>query len=340
MKKNTVYLNILLIFILVFALSCSHKKQDNMMALIFTSFSKNKSSIKFYNENFQMKKEININYGGIGKGKKYNNHYYLPITGTPFSAQNKILNINLKSNEIRYIDTFSKPIDLVKLNNYLYVIHNSELRKGKVSKINLKNNKIVKEISLKGVLKKIACINDEIVVVGDDVEGLKQKIYFLTTNLKTKNKIVNEKTAFPTDIALNGSLIYVINNAKNDFSGPTNQIIQIDKKTKKSKLVELNFLGPWEIFFNKRSTYITQYDFSNKTGSRIQIIDESNNTRKLLKLNNDPILSKLDNKHFYSSDNKGMYIYDIQTFKLTHSMTFKDKDHTLIDFILKEEETK
>ncbi|MGG1574571.1 hypothetical protein [Fictibacillus sp. NRS-1165] len=302
--------------------------------IVSTSFIKNESRITLLSKSFDKREDIDIKYGGLQKGKKYGDNYFAPVVGTPNSMQNRIVKFNMESRKVSYIKTLSKPIDLEVEQKYLYVIHNSKINEGKVAKIDLKSNRIIKETSLKGVLKRIAFQGKKLVIASDNVKTQKQVIYTLSDKLKTLNESKNEYTAFPTDILSSNDKLFLINNAKSDFSGPTDLILQYNDSSQKIKPIRLSKNAPWEMLKYKGSYFVTHYDFVTKHGRDITVLNSNEQSGKTYRLKNDPVRSTIKDDHLFSIDSKGIYEYDLKNLKLLSKGKVSIPDQPLIDFFI------
>ncbi|MFX0561089.1 hypothetical protein TEPIDINF_002549 [Tepidibacillus infernus] len=165
-------LKLMIIGLLIVSLGCTQQSNNNILSfkygVIFTSNLYNKSKIVLFSQNWDVVEEINLDIGGLQKEKIYKENLYVPVTGIPSEPGNK-----------RYIKTKKLPIKLVVKDNFLYVIHNTSIDSGLLTKINIKNNNIIKEKRLSGVLREIAIANDKINVIadffvldGDDLNGV------------------------------------------------------------------------------------------------------------------------------------------------------------------------
>lgn len=173
----------MIIGLLIVSLGCTQQSNNNILSfkygVIFTSNLYNKSKIVLFSQNWDVVEEINLDIGGLQKEKIYKENLYVPVTGIPSEPGNKILEFNMKTGNKRYIKTKKLPIKLVVKDNFLYVIHNTSIDSGLLTKINIKNNNIIKEKRLSGVLREIAIANDKINVIadffvldGDDLNGV------------------------------------------------------------------------------------------------------------------------------------------------------------------------
>jgi hypothetical protein len=321
------------IMMLLLLSSCSQLGSDSKQrepfqyGMVLTSYTKELSRISLLDKNFKEVREYTLPYGGLAKGKQNNNHYYIPVTGIPSSSKDQtIIDFNLKTEEITCIKTLEHPVDLVASNGYLYVVHNTAIDSGEVAKINLKSRKIIQTIKLKGVLKRISIQNGLILVAGDDVKGMKQYIHLLSTDLKLKTEVRNPYTAFPTEIVRENQNAYIVNNAKNNFTGPADTLVQYSFITKQFKQIQLLAEAPWELLQRNQTFYMTYLDFTRSLGSKVSVSDPHFTSSKLFKLKNIPELSLIKGEYFLSCDGHCLYVYHLKDFTLVKKIGITDSN--------------
>lgn len=330
----------MIIGLLIVSLGCTQQSNNNILSfkygVIFTSNLYNKSKIVLFSQNWDVVEEINLDIGGLQKGKIYKENLYVPVTGIPSEPGNKILEFNMKTGNKRYIKTKKLPIKLVVKDNFLYVIHNTSIDSGLLTKINIKNNNIIKEKRLSGVLREIAIANDKINVIADDPVSKNQNIYELDENLNEINIEPNKFTAFPTDSLYFNGMLLIINNAKYDFLGPTNKIVAFKSKNSSLELVKLKEEAPYQIFKNDDNIIITHYDFPTRSGNKVTVLNNELNQKKVYYLKNDLYLSHMGDNVLYSLDhNYKLYQYNINDFALLSEYQLKKiKGMVIADFFV------
>jgi hypothetical protein len=321
-----------LMMLLVLA-SCSQLGRDSKQpaafqyGMVLTSYTKELSSISLLDKNFKEVSEFTLPFGGLAKGKQYNNHYYIPVTGIPSSSKDQtIIDFNLQTEKITFIKTLEHPVDLAASKGYLYIVHNTAIDSGEVAKINLKTRKIIQTIKLKGVLKRISIQNGIIMVVGDDVKGMKQYIHLLSMDLKLKMEERNPYTAFPTEIVRDNQSAYIVNNAKNNFTGPADTLVQYSLLTKQFKQMQLKAEAPWELLQRNHTFYMTYLDFTRSFGSKVSVSDTHFTSSKIFLLKNIPELSLIKGEYFLSCDGHRLYVYHLKDFTLVKKIGITDSN--------------
>lgn len=102
-------LKLMIIGLLIVSLGCTQQSNNNILSfkygVIFTSNLYNKSKIVLFSQNWDVVEEINLDIGGLQKGKIYKENLYVPVTGIPSEPGNKILEFNMKTGNKRYIKT-------------------------------------------------------------------------------------------------------------------------------------------------------------------------------------------------------------------------------------------
>ncbi len=338
-------LNFLIVFILFLIVTgCTEHSNNNNTSsfkygVIYTSNLKQKSQIILYSKNWNIVKEINLNFGGLKKGEVYAEKLYIPVTGIPKKPGDKILEFDLKTGNIRYINTKKMPTKLVATDDFLYVIHNTRVNSGLLTKINLKSNSIIKETLLTGVLGEVSVTNNKVYVIADAPDTKRQYIHELDKNLDKINTKKNVYTAFPTDSLYFNNKLLIINNAKYDFSAPTSNIVALNNNTSTLELIKLKEVAPYQVFKNKDNIIITHYDFPTRSGSMVTVLNKELNQINEYNLKNDLFLSHIGDNALYSFNNYNLYKYDIDDFKLLKEIQLKKIEGMVItDFFILDRE--
>ncbi|WP_201024165.1 hypothetical protein, partial [Tepidibacillus decaturensis] len=170
---------------------------------------------------------------------------------------------------------------------------------------------------LDGVLRGIASAKDEIFVFADNPFRKEQSIYELDKDLNEMKIRINKQTAFHTDsLYFNGKFL-IINNAKNDYSGPTNKIFLLENQNASMNIINLTENAPYQIFRNNDNIVVAHYDFPTRSGKKVTVWDNELNFKKGYELKNNLYLSHMNDNIFYSLDvDYDLYQYDSNDFTL------------------------
>lgn len=330
----------LLIFILLFTgcsqLTDSVEKLDYKYGVILTSNIHNESEIVFYGENGTYKKSIKLDVGGLREFRKYKDKLYIPVLGIPSKPNNKIVELDINNLTIRYLTTENLPVKVVVKDRYLYSIHNSSLDSGYITKLDIEDNRIVSKKKIMGVPREINASDDYVYAITDDPKGHEQRIYKLDFDLNEVKQLSNKITAFPTDsIFIKDSLI-LVNVAKNDFTGPTNQLFMINTSTYQSKALQLKERAPYKIYKTSEKQLIIHYDPPVSSGDKISVIDNDNNQR-VYQLQNNLFRTKLSEDKLFSIELGKLYKYSLNNFNLEKTFEMETpKDMVIVDFFVKD----
>ncbi|WP_440603931.1 hypothetical protein [Bacillus sp. GB_SG_008] len=260
----------------------------------------------------------------------------MSITGTPTKIDNRVLVLNLETLETTYIKTEELPINLSINGDFGYVIHNSDLTSGIITKIDLRNDKIVKQLELPGNPRNITINEDGVYVIADNVEEKSQTIYWIDKQLNSTTPIHNEFTSVPNDSAIIDGNLYIMNMSNKDLTGPTNRLTWVDSSSREIKLAELNEPSPYQIFNIGSERVIIHFDPISASGGSVSVLDSDNNTKKHYKLKNLPFKSHVYGDLLYTTDLKKLYIYDLNEFRLQESHELPvDEDMVMVDFFSK-----
>lgn len=340
---------------MLFLSSCSFRVSESVSpteafnyGVIYTSNLDNKSEIVLLSENWEVSKKISLKVGGLGTGLQkatiYKNKLYIPVIGVPSNPDRRILEFDLDSASIRYLRAENFPIALEVDNDFLYVIHNSNIDEGVLAKVDIKKNIIIKKIKLKGVLREVTISNDHVYVMGDHVQSGGQTIYEVSKSLNKIKVIKNQYTAFPIDSAIIGNELLIMNNSKVDFSGPVDAYTVLNIKTHNLSLVKLTEIAPYQLFDVGRNFIITHYFFPRNSGTKVTVIDKQTKRQKSYSLENNLYQSMIKNNKFYSIGThkgergipKNVYEYDLENFKLlqVHELT-KEKNMVISNIFSK-----
>ncbi|WP_322904104.1 hypothetical protein [Paenibacillus campi] len=288
-----------------------------------------------YSSNWKYEHSISIHSGGLGEGKQYGNSIYIPITGIPSHIGNQILKFDTEKSKISYIDTLDYPVDLVKDTDFLYIIHNSNMDYGIVTKIDIAHNKIVAQKKVSGVLRKIDFFDNNLYIFSDHVKEKKQSIEKLDLYLNIEAELANLETGFAVDTHYYNNKYFIVNNAKRDFQQPANSLSYLNLENKKLEQIPLSFLAPFQAFSYKNKLILTQYNIPQNTGFIVNVINEQLQQKKYT-LKNVLFRSTVQNHYFYSTDQKNMYMYDIdKNFLLLATYPLAgDRDLSVSDFFI------
>jgi hypothetical protein len=163
-------------------------------------------------------------------------------------------------------------------------------------------------------------------VVGDDVKGMKQYIHLLSMDLKLKMEERNPYTAFPTEIVRDNQSAYIVNNAKNNFTGPADTLVQYSLLTKQFKQMQLKAEAPWELLQRNHTFYMTYLDFTRSFGSKVSVSDTHFTSSKIFLLKNIPELSLIKGEYFLSCDGHRLYVYHLKDFTLVKKIGITDSN--------------
>jgi hypothetical protein len=316
--------------------------------IIYTSNFDEKSEIVLMSKNWEVTKKISLKVGGLGTGLKkatiYKNKLYTPIIGSPSNPDRRIIEFDLDSASIRYLRTESSPVALKVDNNFLYVVHNSDIDESILAQIDIKKNTIIKKIKLKGVLREIITSSDRIYIMGDHIQSGGQTIYEVSKSLDKIKVIKNQYTAFPIDSAIIGNELLVMNNSKVDFSGPVDAYTILNIKTHNLSLIKLTEAAPYQLFDTGRNLIITHYFPPGNSGTKVTVIDKQTKRQKSYSLENNLYQSMIKDNKFYSTGTrkgergipKNVYKYDLENFKLiqVYELT-KEKDMVISNIFSK-----
>lgn len=339
MYKGFLYIYSLLLIIGLSA-ACSNdqsKLQADVYGIIYSSNTSPKSLIQFYSKDWKETKRVPLNVGGIQQSVINNGKLYAPVLGTPTSPQNKIIEYDFKKDIVKYIKTEAFPVKLKVKDNFLYVLHNTNISSGTITKISLKTNKTIKQTVVKGTVKDIAISDNKVFVTADNVRENKQTIYILNQDLILKDDVINNKTAFTTDTAIINQKLYLMNVAKNDFSNPTDLLTIFNIKTKKIKVNKLKSPAPYQMLVTNNKLLVTHYNPPADSGNQISVIDKKTNEMNNITLKNNLFKSIVNKNSFISVDSKGtVYEYNLKNFKLKNKYKLNLKnDMVITDLFLK-----
>ncbi|CCQ93834.1 exported hypothetical protein [[Clostridium] ultunense Esp] len=344
MKKTYGWIILFLTFSLI--LGCASDQSltpgTYSFGVTFTHNLREESEIRFYSEEGSLVKKISINHGGLKEGKVYQNKLYIPVTGVPKAIDHKVLEVDLETFHIRYLDTDVLPVSLAVDDQYVYVLHNSKLKTGSLTKINIKENRIEKKIELEGQFGwgRIYVDKDDVFVAVDQVFEKRQIIYKLNKNLELKGQIINKQYSAPTDMRVIDGTLYLITRSKRDplewrITGPANQLIEV-KLNQFDKLImeSLNTPSPHRIFESDDQILITHDRIP--TGSKITMIDKKTREQKTVTVTDQlPVCTVKDNKLYGISDFQ-FSLYEMDDFKKikTYDLNPK-KEYQVVDLFVK-----
>ncbi len=335
--------NFIFIFllILIFLVGCTNQSLTNNQrvtynyGVIYTSNIENISSILLYTDDWKEVKKIDLKVGGLQQITQFGDNIYIPVLGIPNKPDHRILVFNTKNESIHYINTKSFPLKATVSGNYLYVIHNTRMNEGMITKINLTNNQIINSLSLQSVPREIIATEENVFVISDNPAIKKQTIYQLDKNLTKLAAIVNPYTAYPTDVMNINNKLLIMNVAKNDFSGPIDKYTELDLKNNEITLVSLKSLAPHKIFKVNDKLIISHYDPPANTGNEVSVIDVQGENEKIYDLKNTLYRTKINSSKLISINNSMAYEYNIKTFDFVNKYRLRNDSNKIIsDFFV------
>ena len=339
MKRGLILIlsGLVAIGILTSCSSSTNKNETSKYGVIYSSVSEPKSTIQFYSDKWEKGDNIQLDVGGVQESIEYEGKLYAPVVGTPSSPNDKILQYDIENRKVNYIKTEPFPVKLKAKKNFLYVLHNTNLKNGTLAKINLKDNEIIKKKTIKGTIKDLNITDNKIYVTADNVRKENQTVFVMNLDLDIQNEIINNETAFTTDTAIINQTLYLMNVAKNDFSNPTNQLTEVDIENEKLKTSTLKNPAPYQVITSKDKLFITHYNPPSDSGNHISVIDIATNEVREFTLENKPYKSIISNNSFISMDSNGtIYEYDLKKFKLKKTQKLKmEKGMIITDFFKK-----
>jgi hypothetical protein len=340
--KTEKFIHIFLtIAICVFVTACSDKNDNNAsnsyrFGVLYTSNINSKSEIKLFTPDWKLVKTISLDVGGINTAYKYKDIIYMPITGTPTNPESRILIFNLKTLNTSYVKTLDLPMKISVDENFAYVIHNSTMTSGILTKIDLNKNKIVKRLELKGFPRDVRIVKNNIYVISDNIMKKSQTIYKINKQLDKPVMIYNNLTSVANDsLFINGNL-YIMNMSNKDHTGPTDQLTIINPSSKKLQMVQLKTTSPYQIFDLGSEKAVIHFDPIAMANATVSILDSNNITKEQFDLKKLAYKSHIYNNFLYTTDLNKINIYDMKKFELQTSNQLPiDKNMVVVDFFAK-----
>lgn len=266
-------------------------KSDFQFGIIYTSNSSNSSEVLLFPKKWKLQQKIAFDVSGLGTQTPTieldKSLVYLPATGRRIAGR-EIEILDLKQNKISRLDTDLFPM-IVKVNetgDYLYVLHN-ESPKGLVTKINIKENKVIKKLDLDRWALSLVVNKDKVYIISDQFsfsdkseDNSFQTIDIFDKNLNLIQSVQHAKGSYPLDAIIKKNKLMIANNllsqSKNTYS---NNVTEMN--TDSYKVTEINIgYPPKQLFDLGSKTLILAQDFSQSTVNKFIVIDDTTKSLK------------------------------------------------------------